>query len=236
MEIKYLLLSLLTATVGFIIWYALCSSIRLPKSFQIQFDINGPYVRRILRRRVLGFLIYFLVPYLLIFHWNVLGQVSWSDLNISFEWNAMVIRWVLIFSVLILLLSWFGAGSRYNLTEYPEIRVTRWTPSLLLFSALSWLLYLLALEFLFRGLVLQSALMYTGVEWMAIAISAGLYGMIQYFKNNQIAVFAIPLAVLTCYATLDSGSLIPALFLHFVGGQVTEWLAIAKHPEIHFER
>lgn len=236
METTYLLLSIAVATLGFLLWYALCSSLRLPKGFQIQFDINRPYARRIFRRRIMGFLIYGLLPWLLIFRWNMLGDVSLEDLKVSFEWNARVTKWVLIFLPLLIVFNLRGAGSRYNLTEYPEIRVTIWTPSLLVWNAISWLLYLVALEFTYRGLLLQSSLMVTGSEWMAIVISVGIYSMIHYFKNNQLSVFAVPFSAILCYATLDSGgSLIPAILVHFVGGQITEWLAISKHPEIKFE-
>ncbi len=237
METTYLLLSVAVATLGFLLWYGLSSSLRLPKSFQIQFDINQAYAGRIMRRRIVGFVIYGLIPWLLIFKLNVLGNVSPEDLKVSFEWNNRVTRWVLIFLPLLILFNIRGAGSRYNLTEYPEIRVTIWTRSLVFWNAVSWFLYLVALEYTYRGLLLQSSLMVTGSDWMAIVISVGIYSMIHYFKNNQLSVFAVPFSAILCYATLDcDGSLIPAIVVHFVGGQITEWLAISKHPEIKFER
>ncbi len=235
METTYLLLSLITATVGFIIWYALSSSLRLPKTFQVQYDVNTSYFNRILRRRLAGFLIYGLLPYLLIIHWGILGNVSLAQLGISFEWNSKVSWWLLILIPLAVLYGGISPRNRNNLIEYPEIRVTVWTPYLLLLSALFWILYLVALEFLFRGLVLQSVLMSTGDEWTAILISTGIYAMIHYFKNNRIAIFCIPFGLLTAYVTLETGSLLPAILIHVVGGLVTEWAAITRHPEMSFK-
>ncbi len=236
METKYLLLSIAVATLGFLLWYALSTSLRLPKSFQIQYDVNGPYVRRIIRRRIAAFIIYGVIPIILIFSFSFLEVSKLSDLNINFNWNDNVMKWILILLPIIILFNWRGAGSRYNLTEYPEIRVSRWTPSMLIFNALSWLLYLVALEFVFRGMLLQSALLVTENEWAAIIIAAGIYSMIHYYKNNQLAGQAVPFSAILCYVTLDcDGSLLPAIFVHFVGGQITEILAISRHPEIKIE-
>jgi membrane protease YdiL (CAAX protease family) len=235
METKYLLLSLITATAGFILWYALSSSLRLPKTFQIQYDVNTSYFNRILRRRLAGFLIYGLIPWLLIFHWKVIGEVSLSDLLISFEWNSQVTFWVLILIPVSVIYNWINAGKRYNQIEYPEIRVTIWTPWLMVVSAFFWIIYLAALEFLFRGLVLSSVYLNTNNIWAAILISTGLYAMIHYFKDNRIALFCIPYGLVMAYVTLDSGSLLPAILVHIVGGLVNEWVAIAKHPETKFQ-
>jgi membrane protease YdiL (CAAX protease family) len=235
METKYLLLSLIAATAGFILWYALSASLRLPKTFQIQYDVNISYFNRILRRRLAGFLIYGLIPWLLIFHWKVIGEVSLSDLLISFEWNSQVTFWVLILIPVSVIYNWINAGKRYNQIEYPEIRVTIWTPWLMVVSAFFWIIYLAALEFLFRGLVLSSVYLNTNNIWAAILISTGLYAMIHYFKDNRIALFCIPYGLVMAYVTLDSGSLLPAILVHIVGGLVNEWVAIAKHPETKFQ-
>lgn len=238
METKYLLLSICAATFGFIIWYALFNfSLQLPKTFQVQHDVNPPYFNRILRRRLTAFVFYGLVPYLLIFHWKVLGANvhSLGDLGISFGWTRDVTRWMLIVIPLTIIFNWISAGKGDNLTEYPEIRVTIWTPYLLFLSAIFWIIYLVALEFLFRGMVLQSALMTTKSQLAAIAISAGMYSMIHYFKNNRISVLAPIFGVITAYITLKSGSLLPSIFVHVVGGLISEWLAIRQHPELKFQ-
>ncbi|PHN00828.1 CPBP family intramembrane glutamic endopeptidase [Flavilitoribacter nigricans] len=228
----YLFLSLLIATLGFIFWYTLSPSLRLPKRFQIQYDINPAYFNRILRRRLAGFLIYGLLPVLLIFKWKVLGEVRLEDLQISFAWNGSVTFWILILVPLALLFSFLSAGRSSNLIEYPEIRVTLWTPYRIFLSALYWILYLVALEFLFRGLILQSVLMATRNEFAAILVSTGLYAMTHYFKNNRNSSLSIPYGLIMAYVTLASGSLLPAILVHTIGGLTTEWLAIYKHPEL----
>ncbi|MCB0628819.1 MAG: CPBP family intramembrane glutamic endopeptidase [Saprospiraceae bacterium] len=236
MAVSFLIFSVIAATLGFLIWYALFSlSLRLPKSFQVQFDINPSYFNRILRRRLTGFIVYGLLPYLLLFHWQILGDPSAAGLHISFAWNRDVTRWMLILMPLVILFNWLSARKRNTLVEYPEIRVTIWTPHLLFLSALFWILYLVGMEFMFRGLILQSAYLETGNIWWSILISTGLYAMIHYFKNNRISLLSVPFGAITAYVTLDCGSLLPTIFVHVVGGLLTEWIAIRKHPELKFQ-
>ncbi|MFK8162871.1 MAG: lysostaphin resistance A-like protein [Lewinella sp.] len=232
MQTGYLILALLNGTLGFMLWYALSSSLGLPKSFQIQYDINVSYFRRILRRRFAGFIIYGVLPLLLILKWNVLGEVDFPELGVSFEWNRKVIMWLAALLPITLIINLLSARSRETLVNYPEIRVTIWTPRLLFMSAFWWLMYLVAMEFLYRGLILQSLYMNTGSMWWTIIISACLYAMIHYFKDNRISVMSLPYGLIMAYATLDSGSLLPTIFVHVIGGLLTEWLAIRRHPEI----
>jgi len=236
MPINYLVFALLTGTLGFLLWYLASSSLRLPNSFQIQFDINTSYFNRILRRRLAGFLFYGFVPFLLIFHFDLLGNVSLADLGISFEWNHRVRNWLLGLVPIGLLLSWLGARKPSGLELYPEIRLAVWTPRMLIFSAFFWIIYLVGMEFLYRGLVLQSLLVNTGNSWLAILGSVGLYAMIHYFKNNRISLACVPYGLIIAYVTLNCGSLLPAIILHTVTSLATEWLSIYYHPEIRAQR
>jgi membrane protease YdiL (CAAX protease family) len=217
------------------LWYAISSSLKLPKSFQIQYDINVSYFQRILRRRFAGFLIYGVVPLVLILYFDLIGPVEFADLGISFEWNSKVTIWMAALLPITLIINFLSARSRETLINYPEIRVTIWTPRLLFMSAFWWVLYLVAMEFLYRGLILQSLLMNTGSIWWTVIISACLYSMIHYFKDNRISVMSLPYGLIMAYATLESGSLLPTILVHVIGGLLTEWLAIRRHPEIRVQ-
>lgn len=235
MPIKYLILALISGTFGFILWYALSSSLKLPKTFQIQYDVNGSYFNRILRRRLAGFLLYGVLPCLLIFRFGLLGDVTLSQLGVSLEWNYLVRNWLLALLPVVLLLSWLGRNNRRNLAIFPKIRVAVWTPKLLAVSAFFWIIYLVGVEFMFRGLVLQSVFMNTGNQWTAIFVSTGLYAMIHYFKGNRVLLFYVPYGLVSAYVTLASGSLLPAIILSVVSSLATEWLSIHSHPEIRVQ-
>lgn len=244
MEIAYLMLSLLLATFGFRLWYFLSPSLRLPKSYQIQYDINTSYFYRIIRRRLAGFILYGALPYWLIFHKKVLGEVSLADLGFSFSWNADVSFWVAVLIPVGLFFTWRNFRYRSTLVNYPEIRLTIWTPMMLVVSAICWVLFLVGMEFLFRGLVLHSLVQAgEGVYatpwlqlWGPIVIATGLYAMIHYFKNDRVSWVCIIYGLGLGYVTLKTGSLLPTIILHITSGFFTEWFAIWRHPEIKVQR
>lgn len=236
MPLNYLVLALLSGTFGFALWYVVSSSLRLPASFQVQFDINTSYFNRILRRRLAGFLIFGLIPFLLIFPFDLLGDVSLEQLGLSFEWNRSVGLWLLALLPVGILASWLIRNDRSNQEIFPEIRVAIWTPKLLLLSAFFWIIYVISVEFLYRGLVLQSLLMNTGNRWMAVLGSTGLYVMIHYFRDNRISWISLLFGLVGAWMTLACGSLLPAVLLHLVTSLTTEWFSIYSHPEMRMQR
>jgi len=233
METNYLLLSASIATFGFLMWYALSASLRLPKTFQIQFDINTPFVNRFLRRRILMFILYAVIPFLLIFKWHVLGHVTLKDLGIFFSWNDQAMYWTLAMVPVVLVYNLMSGGKDFNLTEFPEIRVTRWSNKLLIFSAVTWVLQIFALELLYRGFLLQSMISYGLSEFSAILISTGVYALTYYFRLNRISLFSIPYGLLACYIVIQTSSLLPVMIIHLSNALFNEWISIRKHPEIN---
>ena len=229
---NYLPFSLAFATFGFIIWYAVSASFRLSKTFQIQFDICHPYANRIYRRRMLLFVLYVVLPLLLIFKWKVLGNVTMADLGIFFSWNLLSLIVTLILVTIALVYHLVTASGNTNLTEYPEIRLTRWTLQLFLLSAFTWCLQIFALEFMFRGLVLQSLLLSGVSEIASVLICTGLYSLTHYFKNNRVAVFSVFYGFAACYIVIYTSSILPVVIIHLFNALFSEWISVRKHPEI----
>lgn len=232
MNTEYLLLSVATATFGFLIWYAASATLRLPKKFQVQFDINKPFTNRYLRRRILIFLLYVLVPYVLIMDFHVLGTVSLDDLGIHFSWNSRATFWTLVLVPVVIFGTFFYSKQTSNLVEFPEIRVTLWTPRIYLMSSISWAFQIFALEFLYRGLLLQSLRMSGLSDLTAILLSTGIYALSHYFKGSVKSFISIPYGVLACYIVIDSNSLLPVFIIHLSNALFTEWFSVRRHPEM----
>jgi len=232
MNTNYLLLSVSTATFGFLIWFAMSASLRLPKMFQIQFDINRPYMNRFLRRRILMFILYVLVPYVLIYDFNILGVTTLSELDINFFWNQRSTLWVVILVPVVIIVNFFISKTTPNLSEFPEIRLTRWTLKLYLLSAITWAFQIFAQEFLYRGMLLQSLRMCGLSDMMAIIISTGVYALTQYFQRSLVSITNILYGLLACYIVIDTNSLLPVFVIHLANALFAEWFAIWRHPEI----
>ena len=235
MQNALLILCMAIASIGFIIWYYFSSSLRLPIRYQIMYDANPPYVYRILRRRTTATLINGVIPLIIIFCTNLICRPSWNDLNISFHWNDQVALYSGIGVAVVLLMSWFSSKSIANLEMYPEIRVRFWRPSILIGSALSWILYIIAYEFFYRGLLLQ-ALLFKLDPIPAIATSTALYSLTHYFKLNRLTFMSIIWSILSSCIVIETGSVLPAVIIHLALCLLVEWFSIKHHQEMYVRR
>ena len=236
MENALLILTLSTASVGFIVWYYLSSSLRLPVRYQIMYDANPPYVNRIFRRRVLGMFIYALIPLFIIRYTNWIGKPTLADLNISFHLDNKVALYTLIGVVGVLIISFFTTKQHSSLEQYPEVRVRFWRPNILFFSALWWVLYIAAFEFFYRGLLFQSLRFVLENDVLAIVACTALYGLSHYFKLNRVTIASFLYGALACYVVLETGSLLPVMITHIALTLFVEWFSIRYHFEMYARR
>ena len=189
-------------------------------------------MNRFLRRRILMFILYVLVPYVLIYDFNILGVTTLSELDINFFWNQRSTLWVVILVPVVIIVNFFISKTTPNLSEFPEIRLTRWTLKLYLLSAITWAFQIFALEFLYRGMLLQSMRMCGLSDMMAIIISTGVYALTQYFQRSLVSIINILYGLLACYIVIDTNSLLPVFVIHLANALFAEWFAIWRHPEI----
>ncbi|MDQ3018009.1 MAG: CPBP family intramembrane metalloprotease [Bacteroidota bacterium] len=231
-----LILVLTTASLGFIIWYYLASSLRLPVRYQIMYDANPPYVNRIFRRRVTGFLIYGAIPLFLLMCTKMFGKPSLVDLNISFQWNQEVMWYTLGGVLFVLLFSWRTTKQRSSLEQFPEVRIRFWRPSIFILSSLYWILYITAYEFFYRGLLFQSLLTAFNSEAVAVVGCTALYCLSHYFKLNRISIASIFYGAIACIVVLKTGSLIPTIVAHTASSLFVEWFSIRHHREMFILR
>ncbi len=232
MENALLILTLTIASLGFILWYWLSSSLRLPVRYQIMYDANPPYVYRILRRRILGLFIYALIPLFIIFCTHLIRNPSLGDLNISFHWNREVAIYTVAGLVIVLVASILTTPRHASLEQFPEVRVRFWRPNILVMSALSWIVYIAAYEFFYRGLLFQSLRFVFENDVLAIVGCTALYSLSHYFKLNRISISSIIYGALACWVVLQTGSLIPVMVTHTAFSLFVEWLSIKHHREM----
>jgi len=234
MKDALLILTMTTASIGFILWYTIASSLRLPVRYQIMYDANPPYVTRIMRRRILTVIFLAGVPLLFIFCTHLIERPSWHELNISFAWNK--ISWYAVGVMIIATPILYRITKAHaNLEQYPEIRVRFWRPRILIWSAVTWILHVVATEFFYRGLLFQSLLFKLDLVH-AIVISAALYSLTHYFRRNRMTLAGILWGVLSCWLTYHAGSLMPSIIIHLGFCLLVEWFSIKHHMEMYVRR
>lgn len=211
------------ASFGVILYYYVTESSYVKKKLN---SVRGE-VRYILFQRLLGMLIFGIFPLLILI---VSRSKSIADYGVTMPVNETFF-WIAILSIVVITINYFNSRTPQNLELYPQIRKEIWTLKLLIISTASWIAYLLAYEFLFRGFLLFSTMSLLGL-WPAIILNTAIYSLVHLPKGLKETIGAIPLGVLLCYLTAITGSIWIAVITHIVMAMSNEWLSIHAHPKI----
>lgn len=225
-------LALSWCTIAFLSYYFLSNSPapmeRAGPLFK-RFDSQG---RQVMLQRLFGVLFLGIFSSLIIL---VLPGVSLRDFGFHFSFLIRPPWWAYLLLPLIVGLSLVSAGATWNLAMYPQIRSKLWTPRLLFISALGWLVFLIAYEFLFRGFLLHASLNIMQPV-PAIAVNVAVYAFAHMYKGPGETFGAIPLGIVLCYLTIITGNIWSAVILHSVMALSNEWFSIRAHPDMRFSK
>ena len=196
------------------------------------FTESSGNISRIMRQRLLGVLLFGLVTAVII---RLLFRGSPADYGAGLIFDRPPPWWIYPLFVLIPVSAYFTASSQWNLAVYPQIRIKTWTPSILLVSSLSWILYLVAYEYFFRGFLLTASVAVM-TAWQAIALNCLLYALAHLYKGRHETIGSIPVGILLCYLTLFTGNIWSAVAIHSVMALSNEWFSIRAHPGMQFRK
>ena len=225
-------LVIILVTIGFIAFWFTGKSERLLRQ---QIGLHGAergQARHIFIKRIVGMLSFGVVPALVLF---ATQGLTWADYGVSALLTPAVFYWTLGLSAVILLMTARSTRQPDNLAQYPEIRTLQWSRSLLIWSALSWMGYLIAYELMFRGFLLFSCARAFGA-WPAIIINTSIYALVHVPKGAKEGIGAIPLGLLLCIITLQTHTIWVALLVHWVLSLANEWFSLHHHPEMRVLR
>lgn len=119
--------------------------------------------------------------------------------------------------------------------HYPELAVLGWRPGIRVLSALSWALFLLGYEFLFRGAMLFELRDAWG-DGLALAVVTALYALAHWRHGRGEVLACVPLGLIFGLMTLHTGAIWAAWALHLVILMVLEHSAAWFNPAIAWGR
>lgn len=183
-------------------------------------------------QRLAGLVLMGLLPFFLawFFFGRDSGYLGWNFGNMDLVW-----RWFLVASVIILPLGFLGARGQANLSMYPQMRVQEWSPKLLLWSSLTWMLYLLGYETLFRGILFFPVLDHFGLI-PAIALNVSIYSLAHIPKGRRETIGAIPAGIIFCMGSYYTGNIWFPFLAHSLMALSNEWFSIYLNPEMRLVR
>ncbi len=218
-------------TLAFIIYTLLQSYIRSAVIKRKQdSSLHPDNMVSVLLQRTVAVLLFGLIPVILIV---IVFRNNPSLYGFEMKNSPVTLIVVLTTAAVVILISWITSRSKENLDTYPQIREKEWNISLLVLSALSWIAYLIAYEFMYRGFLLFSCYHAFGT-WPAILINTSLYSLTHLVKNKREGVGAFFIGIILCMLVLYIGSLWVAFYIHIIMALSNEWFSIRIHPEIHF--
>ncbi|MDP3914517.1 MAG: CPBP family intramembrane metalloprotease [Bacteroidota bacterium] len=211
------------ATVGFLSYYYLSTSGKVISLLKTE---TGKPIY-VLYQRLSGVVIFGFLPLAVIL---ISGTKKLSDFGVVRP-DSESYFWVMILSLVIVPVSYFNSRTEENLKMYPQIREKEWSIGMLIMSALSWIAYLLAYEFLFRGFLFFAALPVLGL-FFAIVLNTIIYALVHLHKGFKEIIGSVPLGILLCYLTYLSGTIWVAVFTHIILALTSEWFSLWAHPNM----
>jgi len=195
------------------------------------FILNRPVeqhkIRKIITSRFIGAFLLGAVPFAII---NFMGTEINFYIIAQYSFERVIISLV-IFIPLILLITYSLSKKSAHQKLYPLIRTSNWSVNLYILNLASWIVYLLAYESLFRGLLLFSSLKVYGI-FVAIAINTILYAFAHIPKGKFETISAIPLGIAFCIASLYTGTFMTAFILHFTMTISNDIFCFYNNPEM----
>lgn len=217
-----------TVFFGFLTYYFFSNSVRLQNTVLGKIKSDKKSIYQIVFQRLTGFLFLGVIPFLI--GLLVLPRNT-TDFGLACKNSLSSLFWILIISAFILPMNLLNARKKDNLRIYPQIRFKSWNFGLIFLSAITWMLYLLAYEFLFRGFFLFSCERAFGA-WPAIAVNVAVYSFVHLPKGMKETISAIPFGFILCFLTLNTETIWAAYWIHVVLALSNEWISLAVHPEM----
>ena len=219
-------------TLIFLIYQLASESSGLKAAMQKRLSADQFSYRWVRYQKILGFVLMGLIPWMVAK--NYLGM-SDESLGLAPLWPSVSYYWVLGCAALIIPLNLYNARKPDNLAMYPQVRLAVWPRRLVYAHIADWTLYLLGYEFLFRGFLLATCLTVMG-PWTAIVVNIAMYSLSHLPKGMKEALGAIPLGIVVCVATLQTGAIWVAFVIHLILAVANFLSSLAAHPDMRVEK
>jgi membrane protease YdiL (CAAX protease family) len=228
-------LPIILSLVFFVIYWFIAQSNKIKNFFYSNFPFDEASVKHIFFTKYIGFLSMGILPITICLF--ALPNYSLADYGLTFipETTFFSIVWTLGLTLLVVPIAYLSAKKPKNLINYPQIRAKVWNNKIVFINAIGWAMYLFGYELLFRGTLLFPLVDTIGV-WPAIAINIALYSATHIPKGLDETIGAIPLGLVLCLLTLQSGTIWIAFFVHLAMAWTNSFTALKFHPEINYQR
>lgn len=217
--------------ISFIIFWFSWQSDRLRRWLVARNGEDLGSAKRIIYTKIMGGVVMTFLPAAA--YWIAFPETRPAEFGWGLPQETLVATavWTLGLGALMIFLIGSNAKKPANLQYYPQIRARKWTRSMVRANLLGWTVYLVGYEALFRGVLLFPLVDQIGL-WPAIAINIGLYSGTHIPKGLKETLGAIPLCVVLCLLSVQTGSIWIAALVHVAMAWTNETVALRHHPDM----
>lgn len=182
-----------------------------------------------LLKKTIGFLMLGVVPGLLYFLLlkPEISFISYFD----GDWASIPII-IFILVCIIILMTYINQKSNPHRSSL-QMKIREWNAPLFAINAFGGIIYLLAYEFLFRGILLFECNSSFGF-WPAVAINVTIYSAIHMINSKGEAIGALLFGTVACYFALRQGTILIPVFMHIALSLSSDYFSIKINQELKF--
>jgi len=221
--------------IGFIIFWFTYKSEKFRQKLLDKYGEDQASARLIIYTKFLGGFSMGVLPavaYLIAFPETTLAQLG---LGLPAETLFATIVWSVGLGAVLVFVIGNNAKKPVNLQYYPQIRARKWDRKMVIGNLAGWAAYLMGYEFLFRGVLLFPLVEQIGL-WPAIAVNIGLYSATHIPKGLKETIGAIPLSIVLCILSVQTGSIWIAVIVHISIAWTNTTIALKHHPDMHIKK
>ncbi len=194
------------------------------------FDADG--LRKPIAQKYLGAVLLGGVPALVAWLLVDATPLAWG-LGVP-DWPALLV-WGSVLSLCALPVPYFSARAADMQRFYPQVRATEWSAGLVAQNGTAWAVYLLAYEFLYRG-ILVIGVASLSTPWAAVAMSSALATATHMPKGAKETLATIPYSLLLGFVALETGSIWAGYLSHVCLAVANDYWAVTFSPTMRFVR
>jgi membrane protease YdiL (CAAX protease family) len=158
-----------------------------------------------------------------------------KEIGITFNNFSTTIFSVLIIGSFILTGNYFIGKKKNNYLIYPQMRIEKWNTKFIFVNIITWMVYLLAYEIAFRGILLFPFIDLLGIE-LTIALNISIYALVHIPKGKKETLGAIPLGFVLCIITIETNSILSAWLIHVIMAVSNDIFALKANPKMQIQK
>ena len=173
--------------------------------------------------RLCGFVIFGLLAALV---FRIIFKMDFDFLSLKINYLKEITPWFLGLLSVAIIVPYINV-KKSKRTHYPQFKINNWTNSYKWLSYITWTLYLIGYEFMFRGLLLFGTIAEFGC-YFAVILNIILYAIVHIPKGKKEVLGCFILGPILCAVAIITHNILIPIVLHVSVCLCNEYFSIRK--------